>query len=174
MAKMAIRPDTEIRVTLGAAMGGAAILVAGAAAIVYFVFGEAKDDIATIRSDLSELRQQASDGEASGLSTDLGLRQELSELTAQLRVTTTELSSLGETVGGLDASIQAVDDKLSSSVQRQVGFEAFVIARLGLGPESIPSLPTNWSESQGAILKQISAGPDPLLIWSGAGKELPQ
>lgn len=161
--------EKKITITVKAAVSGGIAIGASVAGLVWllvtFVFAEAKDDIASVRADVAELRAAVAAGDSENLNTDLGIRQEMTELTAQLRETTQVLASLAETVGGLDESIATIDSQLTASVIRQTGFEAYVIAKLGLEAGQTPQLPARWLETQLPKLQRIFEGPDPLLNW---------
>lgn len=163
--------EAKIVISVGAAVSAAvafAVSIAGLAwLLITFVFGEAKDDIASIRSDLSELRAFTTDGNSTGQTIDLGIRQELGELTAQLRETTQVIAGLGEKVDDLAGNVQGVDQRLASAIDRQTGFEAYVVAKLGLSADALGKLPVSWSETQSELLKSILGGPDPLRRWAG-------
>lgn len=163
--------EAKIVISVGAAVSGAvafAVSIAGLAwLLITFVFGEAKDDIASIRSDLSELRAFTMEGDSAGQTFDLGVRQELGELTAQLRETTQVIAGLGDKVDDLGENVKGVDLRLASAIDRQSGFESYVIAKLGLSADALGKLPVSWSETQSGVLQSILGGPDPLLRWVG-------
>lgn len=78
--------------------------------------GGVRTDVTAIRQSLDTNHTADGAAQQKAHETETGLRMELAELTAQLRETTVILSGLADAVSGLDGSIQAVDQKITTSI----------------------------------------------------------
>lgn len=143
--------------TVGAS---AVLLVGGMWAVVALTMGNVRDDVSDIRTVVTSNQDRNAETQQYATSADSELRAQLAELTAELRITNAELS-------GLNDNIRAVDVRLSKSIERQEAFERSVLIRLGsVGTDRTTyEVPMGWVESQGEILKAISADGDPLASW---------
>ena len=151
---LAIKLTTEIKISVGVAFSLAVVLFAGFWAISQFVFAEVKDDVAFIREDVSTLRAR-SDEKVTMLETSSDdIEKALILLAAKLDVTNERLKDLSQ-------SLQAVDQRLTDSIQRQQDFERFIVT----GLPTPADVPKDWVQSRKAIITKISSGTDPLLKW---------
>lgn len=162
------------------AVGAGVVVVVGCAWAIWVVtLGGVREDVAAIRSAVVELDDADKDALKSAHTTEIDLRKELGDLTAQLKVTTESLSGLNQSVTGLDVSVKAVDDKLTGSIQRQEVFERYVFATLS--ELARPSVFTKdlidkyWGDAaaQEKAIETIVAGDDggnPIFQWQNLVK----
>lgn len=161
--------------------GGVAIVVAllvGLWVVWDRTTGTMQDDVGAIRARVETLTTAGVESTVKASTTETGLRTELAELTAQLKITTDTLAKLSDSVTGLDGSIKLVDQKLSASVIRQEQFERWVVVTLGrssLSPDfKPPEIPIGWQKEQSAVLDAIVAkdSMNPLTGWfSSSGQQ---
>ena len=162
---MAVGSDTKIEITIGAALAGAAAIGAVILGGATFIVSQVQDDVAATRADVAEMRGWTREDGRAREEADVALAQSLADLTAQLQLTTSELSDVTDSLINLDSSIRTIDAKLSASITRQQEFEKSIVARLDSAAFGGPMLPVEWSESQIGIVSNLKAGADPLEAW---------
>lgn len=146
--------------------GGAVTVVAVFAsfwAIQTFTVGRMGADISDIRAALTDTQARNADTQKSATTADGELRRELSDLTAQLKITNAGLESLTKSVAGLDESMKSAN-------ARQENFERWVVARLGQDGTIPTSTPLKWREVEGDIVKVLTSEGEPLSEWYSAIK----
>lgn len=109
----------------GVAFAGA--LALSAWGVFALTLGGVRDDVSSIRAAVVATQDAQGRNISSDHETEMGLRTDLGDLTAQLRETTATLSALANSVSGLNGSIQAVDQKITESTSRQQYFERWVV-----------------------------------------------
>jgi len=117
-----INSGTVITMTLKQLLAAATLLVGSLWAILAFTMGNIRDDVSDIRVAVTANQDRNADTQQYATSTDGELRKEIAALTAELRTTNAGLINLTSSVGGLDKSIRAVDERLTKSVEWQVAF----------------------------------------------------
>jgi septal ring factor EnvC (AmiA/AmiB activator) len=160
--------DVRVVVTMKQAVAGGVAFACCAWAVLTFTIGGMRDDVSSIRTALEATQASGAQNSDKDRETEVGLRNELGELTAQLRETTATLSALADSVSGLNGSIQSVDQKLTESIFRQQDFERWVVTRLGT-PGQQPTVLPAWEAQQIDVIKAVSEGPsEPLGEWYSA------
>ncbi len=148
----------------------AGVLALGAWAIVSHTLGSVTDDVADIRAQIIEGRSVSREISGENRRAEGELREQLTELIAQLREANTALTGLTGNLSNLDRSIVKLDERLAASVSRQQNFEKWVVAKLG-SVDSVPSvsdgmvIQESWQGSQVDIVDKIYDGTDPLAMW---------
>lgn len=156
---MEIGEDSVIKVSLKWVLltgaGTVVSLLVGFWVMMTVVLGEVKDDVQTIRHDVSELRAGTDAKTTMLVSEDGDLSKAISDLVAQLEINNQRLQDLAEKLG-------EVDERLTASIARQQEFEQYVVTRLPV-PTSVPE---DWIAGQDAIVKILAGGKsDPLVRW---------
>lgn len=123
-----------------------------------FTMGGVRDDLHAMRTDIHDLRHAGGQTSNKLGSTTVALDKEISDLTAQLKITNARLADL-------NAGVKSVDEKLSKSIEAQNSFEKWVVARLGAVAPNVASLPAGWLKSQDVIIQKITSEGDPLATW---------
>ena len=171
--------ETPIQVTIGQVLAGVLLLLGGFLGVAYWQADQVTDDIADLRANGSEMRQEdrdiakaREDGDAQLRQNIVDLTAQVAGLTAQLSTTNANLVAVANSSASLADSIRGMDAKLTTSIDRQKAFETYIVARLGSTSFMSPEFPTSWDKSTVDVLSQIKTGDNPLIKW--IGKDLPQ
>lgn len=162
--------DTESHMRILSAAGKVVAVVApllgGTWLLLEQTIGPMRENAAKTQSYIDELRTVDRQMTASAHAVEVNLRDTLTALTAELRVTNGQLAGLAASLTALDRSVQNVSSELRQAEDRQQQFERWVVLRLGVAdPASPAGLPLGWEKQQIDILKSLNSGDDPLAIW---------
>lgn len=166
-----------LKYAIGLIVGGAltfsATLIVTAWVLWTFTMGTLQKDVSDIRAAVTKAEDGTSETRDYARSTGSQLQGEFANLTAELKVTNAELSDLNTSVNRLDGSIQAIDVRLTKSVDQQTAFERWVAIRLGpLGPQrTMLEIPADWQKQQSEIFPTLTSGEDPFIGWYKAVSE---
>ena len=100
----AINGSTVIQMTLTQLLVGIGILASAAYGVAHFTFSGMKGDVADIRKALTETQGRNAETLQTATMADGELHSQLSDLTAELKITNSRLGDLNSQVGSLDTS----------------------------------------------------------------------
>ena len=165
---MKLAPETPVHISLGTAF----LVIVAFLGVVYWVTDQMKGEVSELRTVVREDDQKREDGNAQLRQNIVDLTARVADLTAKLDTTNTNLAAVATSSSSLADSIRGVDQKLTSSIDRQKSFETYVVARLGASYTGAFDFPTSWTKSTFDVISLIKSGDNPLIHWSG--KALPE
>ncbi|WP_249695311.1 hypothetical protein [Stappia sp. WLB 29] len=159
--------ETVVQMTIRQLVIGVVGISGALWAIAHFTFGGIKSDISDIRVAVTQAQNRNADTHQAATTADSDLRSQFAGLTAELRVTNAGLTTLTDSVGGLNESIKSVDARLAASVSRQESFERYVAVRLGPidAKQTNFEIPIQWLEQQQEVVPTLTQGDNPYVDW---------
>lgn len=162
-------PFSTWQVLVGAVGVGVTVVV-GMWGLSTFVLSTVKDDIATIRSDVAALGQKADTTIITENTKDGEIRSNLGDVVGGLELATQRLDQTSADVSDLFLLVKEMSfdlGTLRSQVERadlrQIYFERFVVAQIGIPFESLPE---EWRAQTRGISESLIPGGNPLPGWA--------
>ena len=160
--------ETVFALTAKQLVGGIAgtVVVFGAClwAVLTFTLGNLRDDVSDIRDAVTTVEGRNANTHQVAVATDAELKSQVASLTAELRLTNANLTSLTNSTAKLDESVMSVNARLQNSIGRQEHFERWVVTRLASSPAP-DSVPAEWQKIEGTVVDELATGDDPLSQW---------